>query len=389
MSQLTDFRRAELTEAFAPGVKGRFGDAEFAPDLGDWRAALGLAQRSGDLLVEETGFAHGRTSSGVGVRRIFLEIRGVRFGEKTPGLLGIEEVEDHFRAAHEIAVEESRGVSLDYFGSDYRLPPNRLSSAECESLFDQRSVAAAFMTPEVSIDPETLADMVRARISADSKIRCVLGAHVHAVESAEKPTVTFEMSGTSASEQYDHVVNCLWDGRLAIDRTAGLGPERPWLYRLEHYLRLRAPALAAAVPSVTIILGPFGTIAAYGTGDFYLSWYPASMRAMSSALSPPAWSLVRDEAASLQMRRSILAGLARVVPSVGRLTPETIEFCQVKGGIAFAWGKSDIDDPASGLHERHAIGPVSRGRYHTIDTGKLTMAPLFGKLVADRIRQIG
>ena len=61
----------------------------------------------------------------------------------------------------------------------------------------------------------------------------------------------------------------------------------------------------------------------------------------------------------------------------------------LRAGIIFAWGRSDIDDPASGLHQRYAIGPRSRGRYHTVDTGKLTMAPLFGKTVADRIRRIG
>ena len=39
------------------------------------------------------------------------------------------------------------------------------------------------------------------------------------------------------------------------------------------------------------------------------------------------------------------------------------------------WG--DIDDPDSALHERHTIGATSFGRYHSVDTGKLTTAPLF------------
>jgi glycine/D-amino acid oxidase-like deaminating enzyme len=303
--------------------------------------------------------------------------------------LDVDKVESHLRASHDIAIQESSGTPLEYFGSDFRLPPKRLSSAECDSLFDRRSVAAAFKTPEVGIDPEILADMVRARLSTDSKIRILLGAHVRGVESAEKPIVKFEISGRIASERYDHVVNALWDGRLAIDKTAGLEPDRPWLYRVKHYLRLRAPALASAFPSATIVLGPFGDIAAYGNADYHLSWYPASMRGTSSALSPPAWPLVLDEAASFEMRQSILAGLTRIVPTVAGLTPDAVEFCQVKAGIIFAWGQTDIHDRASGLHERYAIGPASRGRYHTIDTGKLTMAPLFGKMLADRIRQIG
>ena len=38
---------------------------------------------------------------------------------------------------------------------------------------------------------------------------------------------------------------------------------------------------------------------------------------------------------------------------------------------------------------RHAIGPQSHGRYHTVDTGKLTTAPLFGKRLADTILAAG
>ena len=56
------------------------------------------------------------------------------------------------------------------------------------------------------------------------------------------------------------------------------------------------------------------------------------------------------------------------------------------GGVIFAWGESDIDDSASGLHERYATGPLSVGRYHTVDTGKLTTAPMYARAVADRIR---
>jgi glycine/D-amino acid oxidase-like deaminating enzyme len=305
-------------------------------------------------------------------------------------LLSVAVVERHFQASHEIALEECSGIPLDYFGSDYRERPSRLSETECDALYDRRTAAAAFKTAEIAIDPEALTDLVRARISADSKIRCLVRTHVLGVEqTSEQVTVDFAISGTRASERYDHVVNALWDGRLAVDETAGLEPARPWLYRVKHFVRLRASALALTVPSTTIVLGPFGDIAAYDGGTFYLSWYPAGKRGTSSSLSPPAWPLVLDEDASFEMRRSILAGLARIVPTVAGLTPDAVEFCQVKAGIIFAWGNTDIQDPASGLHARHAIGPVSRGRYHTIDTGKLTMAPLFGKIVADRIRQIG
>lgn len=308
----------------------------------------------------------------------------------TESLLSIDEVEHHFQSSHAVALDESRNIPLDYFGADYRVPPIRMSEGECGSLFDRRRVAAAYRTAEISIDPEALAATVRARFSAYPRIQCLLQAHVHAVAPDNNGvTVDFEMSGSRIREQYDHVVNALWDGRLAVDRTIGLQPERSWLYRVKHYLRVRAPEVASTLPSATIVLGAFGDVVAYGDGNLYLSWYPSGMRGISSDLSPPAWPLVLDEPASIEMRERILDGLRGIVPAVGRLTPNTVECCRVKAGIIFAWGKTDIHDPMSGLHQRHAIGPRSCGRYHTVDTGKLTMAPLFGKMVADRILQTG
>jgi hypothetical protein len=57
----------------------------------------------------------------------------------------------------------------------------------------------------------------------------------------------------------------------------------------------------------------------------------------------------------------------------------------VKGGIIYALGTADIDEPSSALHNRYAIGVHSDGHYHSIDTGKLTMAPYFALQVCDRI----
>ncbi len=304
-------------------------------------------------------------------------------------LLSVDDVERHFHRSHALAVEAGAGLTPDYFGSDYRMAPARIPSAAVDARFDGRRVRAAYTTPEVAIDPEVMAGVVRDRLSGDPKIRCLLRAHVHGAQPADDGvTVDVDVAGTRVRERYDHVVNTLWDGRIAVDRTAGLKPDRPWLYRVKHYVRMRAPALIARVPSATIVLGGFGDIAAYGDGQFYLSWYPVGMRGASCEITPPPWPLVLDQPASDEVRRGIVAGLARIVPLLGELEPDVIDAAAVRAGIIVAWGRTGIDDPASGLHERHAIGPRSYGRYHSIDTGKLTMAPLFGKLVADRIRQI-
>jgi hypothetical protein len=71
---------------------------------------------------------------------------------------------------------------------------------------------------------------------------------------------------------------------------------------------------------------------------------------------------------------------------VAALSQEALDAGEVRGAVVFAHGRGDIDEPGSELHERHRIGPRSYGRYHSVDTGKLTTAPLFARRLADTIR---
>lgn len=296
-------------------------------------------------------------------------------------LLTPDEVEHHFRACAEIARDE-HGDCVDYFGADYREPPVRLNGDN--GAYDHANISASFRTAEVGIDPEAMAALVRKRLAADPKIRPVLKVGVTGVEPDDRGcAVIFSSDGRTHRERYDHVVNALWDGRLAVDASAGIKPPRSWLFRIKHYARVHAPALTGTIPSTTIVLGPFGDIVDYRNGHFYLSWYPAGMAGRSSAVTPPDWPREIDQARTTEMYAAIRAGLAAVAPAVRDFQPDA--GIDIAGGIIFAWGASDIDDPASGLHERASIGPEHFGRYHSINTGKLTMAPLFGKMTADRI----
>ncbi len=300
-------------------------------------------------------------------------------------LLSADEVENHLRASNEIARAIGNGSANDYFGVDYRETPVRL--ADYGDLFDPQSVVAAFVTPEIAIDAAVLAGFVRDRLASESRITCIFNARVLGVALGDPGVdVNFEIAGERGRDRYDHVVNALWDGRLAIDATIGIRPERPWLFRIKHYLRLNSPGPGPILPSTTIVLGPFGDVVRYANGTSYLSWYPAGLRNVSRDLQPPGWPCELDRETANRMRRSIVTGLSGVVPAVGSLDRAGLESCEVEGGVIFAWGATDIRDPASGLHARSDIGPRSYGRYHSVNTGKLTVAPLFAKMTADRIR---
>ena len=300
-------------------------------------------------------------------------------------LLDVAQVEEHFDACHDIATRALAGAEPDYFGSDPRVAPRRLTARESAGRYDPAAVQAAYATSEVAIDPRGLASVVRERLARDARIRCRTRTEVLAVaRDSDGVDVQSASAGTSTTERYDHVVNALWDGRLAIDATAGVHPDRPWLYRVKHFLRLE-PGAAPGLGSTTMLLGEFGDVVTYDDGGVFLSWYPVGRRGTSRDLRPPAWPLVLDAATQDVVRQATAAGLAEALVAVRDLPTTALGAGSVQAGIIVAHGHTDIDDAQSALHERHAIGPRTFGRYHTVDTGKLTMAPLFALRTSQRV----
>jgi len=298
------------------------------------------------------------------------------------GLLDPDEVEGHLLACQQLIEAEAGETSPDYFGRDPCARPVRMDGAELTRLYDRERVAAAFRTPEVSVESEALAALVRRRLVREPRICQRTRTRVRGVE--RRPVgidVEYQSGSGRGLARYDQVVNALWDGRLAVDLRAGVEPPRAWLWRVKQYVRMAAPVSRTALPSTTIVLGPFGDLVDYGRRGLYLSWYPAGMVSSSTAIEPPAWPNGHSWPAARQVLRETLNGLATVIPSIDQLPASG----RVAGGVIFAWGETDIDDPHSGLHERHQIGPRSYDGYHSINTGKLTMAPLFGQIVADRV----
>ena len=295
-------------------------------------------------------------------------------------LLEPDSVEKHFAQSQALAAELGNGAAPDYFGRDYHRLPARLTAAESAELFDERKISAAYRTEEVSIDPQAMAELVQTRITSEPRIHCRWNTQIQAVTPSALGVTVHSDAG---DENYDHVVNTLWHGRLAIDQSAGILPDRPWLYRVKYYLRLHVPGVE--IPSTTIVLGAFGDVVNYGDGHFYLSWYPSGMLGSSSAIQPPDWSEPLSSELQSNLRTAIVRELSQIVIGVRDLPPSAIESAQVKGGVIFAWGETDINDRESELHQRHSIGPRSFGNYHSIDTGKLTMAPLFAEQLAGKI----
>jgi glycine/D-amino acid oxidase-like deaminating enzyme len=297
----------------------------------------------------------------------------------------VDEVSRYLAAVHDDLVAAAEGREKSYFGADLAKPPRRWTDADRDARFASDALAV-FETPEVAINPVALAEAIRLRIAAEPRIEVRLGATVLAASTASDAVAVECDDGSGRRvETYSHVANALWDGRLAVDATMGLKPDRPWMHRLKYGVSFTWPEGVERPPSATFISGPFGEVVSYPDRLTYLTWYPSCLRAYSSDLVPPVWATHPPEPEHGEIIAGTFQGLAAIVPSLRAVDPATLPDARVKGGLIVAWGETDIYDPRSELHQRYRIGVRSAGRYHSIDPGKLTMAPYFAETCARHI----
>jgi hypothetical protein len=302
----------------------------------------------------------------------------------------VENICAYLKTVHKLINEAADGRKQAYFGKNLSAPLRHWSAAEKATEFDPENALAAISTPEVAINPIALAQILREYIAVHPliEVRCgrtVLGAEIE----HDRICVLSDGHGGFSRDSFDQVVNALWDGRLKLNEALGFPANRPWLHRLKYGVSFRLPSNAKPPPSATFVLGPFGEVVTYGDGLIYLTWYPECLQALSTDVTPPDWDTYPPEPLRSRIIRGTLRALSAIVPSLGDLDAESLPEASVKGGPIVAWGKTDIYDPTSELHRRFEIGVTSEGRFHSVDPGKLTMAPYFAEICAERISPTG
>ena len=301
-------------------------------------------------------------------------------------LLPPDQIRTHFEQVRSRIVEMSRRDGDDYLGSSVDFVFEELAPSETARLFDRRSVATAFRTIERSVDTVRLADRLRDAVEGCANIQFLPQSMVTGARFVDAGiAVEIAQAKGAFSARYDHVVNALWGGRMAVDATIGIQPKRRWLHRFKYGIRIHAVDRAGLVPSTTIVLGQFGDIVRFPNDDLYLSWYPVCLGGMSSDLLPPDWPREPKEPRSRVLFVKRFQALSSICPVLGGFDRTDLCTVTVRGGDIIAWGSTDIDEINSELHARFDIGPFSTGRYHSIDTGKYCVAPMFALEVADQI----
>lgn len=298
-------------------------------------------------------------------------------------MVGPDDLLEHYAWVDDLLVDRL-GAGDSYAGSR-SVQRVTVAPDPCHHGYTDR-VAMLVHTDEVALDPQVMRRILQDGLAA-AGVTVAGSTTVTGVErSPDSFTVHACVGGRETTHDADIVVNCLWDGRLAIDRTIGIEPPRSWTYRLKYGVHGRVRAGATPPPTTTFALGPFGDIVHRAGDAVYLSWYPECLAGFSTddpipdEWRPPMNGADPDERQADIAARTVRA-MTELAPAVGEIDARS-----AAAGVIVAWGETDIDDHASGLHQRSDIGVHAHDGYFSIDTGKLTSAPMHAADLIDALR---
>jgi glycine/D-amino acid oxidase-like deaminating enzyme len=266
------------------------------------------------------------------------------------------------------------------------MPPpaiHKLSAAELAAISPHQDLVAGFRVPERSIDTRRLGDLCEAVLRAEPRIDLLLGTAVTSVTPADAGGSSWTVTTDSdTAEEFDMVINALWQNRMRIDATAGLAPRPGWShrYRLAIFARTRR---SVVLPSAVIATGPFGDVKNYSGRDFYMSWYRSGLIASGEDLAPPPLPGL-DDITLRDVAGATASALSAYFPVV-RSIMDDLEELQVQGGWVFAGGRGSLADPSATIHRRHAFTCQRRGSYISVDNEKFSTAPHAAKVLTGEL----
>lgn len=292
----------------------------------------------------------------------------------------------HFNAVDTTIRERARSLSSDYIGPIASRSWHPTGQAQHEAIFDPEWITSSFQTDERAVDVTVIARSLRDSLRQAPRLNLRLGAEVIAVKRDDRGLEIRwrDAAGDREKKRYAHVVNALWQDRAAIDSRMGLAPDRPLFHRYKVGFSGKTATAQPDVESVTFVLGSFGDTVSFRNW-IYMSWYPTGLLHQNMALKPDFQPPAPGSKHLNRKLESAIDALTQLMPgSRSCLQDPSLEWRPL-GGFISAWGESGIEDPSSELHQRHRVGVTSQGNYHSIDTGKYTLAPMFARQACRRI----
>ncbi|MCS5491175.1 FAD-dependent oxidoreductase [Algoriphagus limi] len=265
----------------------------------------------------------------------------------------------------------------DYLGTRPEKLFQRKPQKHIQNIFGNEVVEDGFQTAELAVDTSKLKEHLSKAVYANKNIEVL---HESKVDQIEQKGDHFLLSISSFQQYFtlksEHVINCAWDGKYVLDHQMGLPLPPELLHRLKYRVIVSLPKKLTNMPSATMVIGKFGDVVNQKNNKAYLSWYPSACRGWSHNIAPPDdWEEAAQGNVPSQLANNLssefLDAIDKWYPGISESKPEIID-----AGPIVAYGKTDVDDSQSSLHFRSELGFKSVGNYHSIETGKLTTAPM-------------
>lgn len=299
----------------------------------------------------------------------------------------LEERYDRLQRIYHQQLEESPGYH--YLGTVPDDLIDKSSEEELSHYFNIDELQGGFISRELAIDTFKLAKHMKSAIKQNPNITFHSGHKVKAVSQNGGGYVVEGINSKGSWEMKSlQVVNATWSGRFTIDQTMGIPPPEEILYRLKYRVIAEIPKEMRNYPSATMVIGRFGDVVIRSDATAYISWYPDSCRGWASGIHPPEeW----DEICRGEIYREdfeevsglLINSTEKWYPKISNCKPKIVD-----AGTIVALGKTDVDDEDSQLHKRSNVGVTSYDGYHTVETGKLTTAPMFAMDTAENVEKV-
>lgn len=285
-------------------------------------------------------------------------------------------------------IKSANGV-VDYLGTSPCQLSERSTEEELSKHFNIRELQGGFKTKELAIDTFKLAGHIKKAITNNPNIR-FLGNHK--VESVSLNNDIYAVEGVNEdgtwSLESTQVINATWMSKYKIDHTLGIPLPPNILFRLKYRVIAKIPDEMRLKPSATMVIGRFGDVVMRPDSTAYLSWYPDACRGWWEGIqAPDSWeeackgNVPKEEMDKLS--DLFISATEKWYPSVRNFKPKFVD-----AGTIVALGRTDVHDEDSQLHNRSNVGVRSYGGFHSVETGKLTTAPMFAMETADHVDHV-
>ena len=289
-------------------------------------------------------------------------------------MLSPDEVETYFQTLQTIYRQYLEDENLTYLG---KKPNTIFKKISLPPQVNPDFFEACFATEEVAIHHKSIKEIIKTKIQSENISLCLN----QYVTSAKRTTNGFMVETHSEDDGIQHlesdvVFNCLWEGRMILDKQMGMQVEKGYNLRLKYGIIAKPLKSDRRLPSFSVIQGPYGDFVNFHQSkETYFCWYPSSMKGMVIDQSiPTSW----DEACDGKIPQTVRQKLVNEnFKHFKRLIPTLSDFqvLSIKAGVIVAKGHHDIHHMDSKLHERNESPITQSDGYFSINTSKYTSAP--------------